>query len=189
MDLCITLQTKVLALETTKTTQALEIESLKRRVKKLEKKQRSRTHKLKRLYKVGSTRRVESSDDEGLGAQEDASKQGRKIAQSDADAEVTLINETEGRYGDNLMFDTSALDNEEVFAEQDVIEKEVSTDDPVTTAGEVVTTAVSAATSMVSTATTTVVATPTITVQPQQRAKGIAFREPVESTVTTTVPS
>ncbi|GJT01309.1 retrovirus-related pol polyprotein from transposon TNT 1-94 [Tanacetum coccineum] len=48
---------------------------------------------------------------------------------------------------------------------------------------------VSAATIMVSTATTTVVATPSITAQPQQRAKGIAFREPVESTVTTTVPS
>ncbi|GJX39622.1 hypothetical protein Tco_0252925 [Tanacetum coccineum] len=42
---------------------------------------------------------------------------------------------------------------------------------------------------MVSTATTTVVATPAITTPPQQRAKGIAFREPVESTITTTVPS
>nr|GEW49961.1 copia protein [Tanacetum cinerariifolium] len=68
-------QTRVLALEQTKTTQANEIDSLKRRVKKLEKKQRSRTHKLKRLYKVGLTARVESSDDEhSLG--EDASKHG-----------------------------------------------------------------------------------------------------------------
>nr|GEU44765.1 uncharacterized mitochondrial protein AtMg00810-like [Tanacetum cinerariifolium] len=48
----------VLDLEKTKTTQALEIDSLKRRVKRLEKKQRSRTHKLKRLYKVGLTARV-----------------------------------------------------------------------------------------------------------------------------------
>ncbi|GKD02192.1 hypothetical protein Tco_1177166 [Tanacetum coccineum] len=48
---------------------------------------------------------------------------------------------------------------------------------------------VSTATTMVSTATTIVVATPAITTPPQQRAKGIAFREPVESTVTTTVPS
>nr|GEX22127.1 hypothetical protein [Tanacetum cinerariifolium] len=45
-------QTRVLNLEKRKTTQALEIDSLKRRVKKLEKKQRSRTYKLKRLYKV-----------------------------------------------------------------------------------------------------------------------------------------
>ncbi|GJW46294.1 hypothetical protein Tco_0077940 [Tanacetum coccineum] len=66
-----------------------EIASLKRRVKKLEKKDRSRTHKLKRLYKVGLTARVESSDDkESLG--EDASKQGR-IDSIDADAEITLV--------------------------------------------------------------------------------------------------
>nr|GEW14825.1 hypothetical protein [Tanacetum cinerariifolium] len=51
MELCTTLQSRILALEKTKTTQALEITRLKMRVKKLEKKQRSRTHKLKRLYK------------------------------------------------------------------------------------------------------------------------------------------
>ncbi|GJV36327.1 hypothetical protein Tco_1408804 [Tanacetum coccineum] len=44
----------LLAREKTKTTQAEEIVSLKRRVKKLEQKKRSRTHGLKRLYKVGS---------------------------------------------------------------------------------------------------------------------------------------
>ncbi|GKC07833.1 hypothetical protein Tco_0999443, partial [Tanacetum coccineum] len=64
MALCTTLQTRVLDLEKTKTTQANEIASLKRRVKKLEKKRSSRTHKLKRLYKVGLTARVESSRDE-----------------------------------------------------------------------------------------------------------------------------
>ncbi|GKB30765.1 hypothetical protein Tco_0870166 [Tanacetum coccineum] len=52
------------------------------RVKKLEKKDRSRTHKLKRLYKVGLSARVESSgNEEDLG--EDASKHGR-IADIDA---------------------------------------------------------------------------------------------------------
>ncbi|GKB92804.1 hypothetical protein Tco_0965076, partial [Tanacetum coccineum] len=66
----------LLARENTKTTQGNEIASLKRRVKKLEKKNRSRSHKLKRLYKVSLTPRVESSsDEECLG--EDASKQGR----------------------------------------------------------------------------------------------------------------
>ncbi|GJW22950.1 hypothetical protein Tco_0033572 [Tanacetum coccineum] len=57
---------RVLALETTKTTQATEIASLKRRVKKLERRNKSRTHGLKRLYKVGSSRRVESSDEEDM---------------------------------------------------------------------------------------------------------------------------
>nr|GEZ02058.1 hypothetical protein [Tanacetum cinerariifolium] len=56
----------VLALENTKTTQALEIKSLKRKVKKLERGKRSRTHGVKRLYKVGLSARVESSKDEGL---------------------------------------------------------------------------------------------------------------------------
>ncbi|GJR54847.1 hypothetical protein Tco_1405368 [Tanacetum coccineum] len=68
---------------------ALEIDSLKRMVKKLEKKQRSMTHELRRLYKVGLSARVISSEDEG----------------------------------------------------QDMDEKEVSTADPVNTAGEVVTAA------------------------------------------------
>ncbi|GJT67525.1 hypothetical protein Tco_1019005 [Tanacetum coccineum] len=51
-------QIRVLDLENTKTTQQNEIDSLKRRVKKLEQKKRSRTHKLKRLRKVGATARV-----------------------------------------------------------------------------------------------------------------------------------
>ncbi|GKF55044.1 hypothetical protein Tco_0165384 [Tanacetum coccineum] len=73
MELCTNLQTRVLDLEKTKTTQAYEIDSLKRRVKRLEKKKRPRTHELKRLYKVGLTARVESSKDvESLG--EDVSK-------------------------------------------------------------------------------------------------------------------
>ncbi|GJX25083.1 uncharacterized mitochondrial protein-like protein [Tanacetum coccineum] len=67
--------------------------------------------------------RVESSNDVSLGAQDDASKQGRKIVDLDADAEVTLVDGTQEMNDENLMFDT------------------VSTADPVTTAGEVVTTA------------------------------------------------
>ncbi|GJX74704.1 hypothetical protein Tco_0313299 [Tanacetum coccineum] len=139
---------EVLDLENTKTAQAQEITSLKLRVKKLEKKRGSRTHKLKRLYKVGRSARMVSSDDASLGDQEDASKQGRKIDDINKDAEITLIDETQGRYGDDLMFDTCVLDDEEMFAGQDmdkkeinVAEKEVSTADPVTTTGEVVTTA------------------------------------------------
>ncbi|GJT38134.1 uncharacterized mitochondrial protein-like protein [Tanacetum coccineum] len=52
MEIYTTLQSRVLDLEKTKTTQANEIASLKRRVKKLEQKKRSRTHGLKRLHKV-----------------------------------------------------------------------------------------------------------------------------------------
>ncbi|GJS78443.1 hypothetical protein Tco_0728324 [Tanacetum coccineum] len=116
--------------------------------KKLEKKRGSRNHKLKRLFKVVRSARVIFSNEASLGDQEDASKHGRKIDDIDKDAEITLVHETHGRYGDDLMFDTGVLDDEEVFAGQDmaekeinVVKKEVSTVDLVTTAGEVVTTA------------------------------------------------
>nr|GEW38445.1 uncharacterized mitochondrial protein AtMg00810-like [Tanacetum cinerariifolium] len=61
---------RVIELENTKTTQSNEIACLKRRVKKLEKRNKSRTHKLKRFYKVGLTVKVESSYNEEILEQE-----------------------------------------------------------------------------------------------------------------------
>nr|GEV91994.1 putative ribonuclease H-like domain-containing protein [Tanacetum cinerariifolium] len=62
-----------------------------KRVKKLKKKNKSRTHKLKRLYKVGLTVSVvESSNDNDENFGEDASKQGR-IDDIDADEDITLV--------------------------------------------------------------------------------------------------
>nr|GEW37413.1 putative reverse transcriptase domain-containing protein [Tanacetum cinerariifolium] len=52
IEICTKLHNRVFDLENTKTAQAQEIDSLKRRVKKLEKRQKSKTHGLKRLYKV-----------------------------------------------------------------------------------------------------------------------------------------
>nr|GEV34855.1 reverse transcriptase domain-containing protein [Tanacetum cinerariifolium] len=99
----------VLDLEKTMTTQCNEIASLKRRVKKLEKKNRSRTHRRKRLYKVGLKARVESSgDEESLG--EDAFKQGMRINAIDADEDITLVSAT-----DNEMFDVDVLCGEEML--------------------------------------------------------------------------
>nr|GEY33310.1 hypothetical protein [Tanacetum cinerariifolium] len=139
MELYTKLQLRVLALETTKANQALEIESLKRRVKNLEKKASKKTHKLKMLYKIGSSTRVKSSEDAGLGDQEDASKQRRMIEDLDVDEGVALVDETQGR-NDQDMFDTSIFDDEEVVAKEVVIGNEVNTVDPVLTASEVVTT-------------------------------------------------
>ncbi|GJX89977.1 hypothetical protein Tco_0343303, partial [Tanacetum coccineum] len=86
-----------------------------------EKKGGSRTYKLERLYKVSRSARVVSSDEASLGDQDDASKQGRKIDDIDKDTKITLVDETQGRYGDDLMFDTGILDDEEVFAGQDMV--------------------------------------------------------------------
>ncbi|GJY97756.1 putative ribonuclease H-like domain-containing protein [Tanacetum coccineum] len=73
---------------------------------------------------------------------EDVSKQGRKIKDLDANAEVTLVTETQERNDEEMLFDIhDDLQGEEVVAEEVIAEKEVSTTDPVTTAGEGVTTA------------------------------------------------
>ncbi|GJW97889.1 hypothetical protein Tco_0179697 [Tanacetum coccineum] len=141
MVLCTKLQKQVLDLEKAKSDQAIEIASLKKRVDKLEKRRKFRTTGLKRLKKVGAARRIESSND-SLGAQEDASKQGRRIEDIDADAEVTLVNETQERQDEDLMFDTGVLDGDEMFVDATTGEKdEQSTKIDDSTAGEAVTTA------------------------------------------------
>ncbi|GJZ88766.1 hypothetical protein Tco_0660548 [Tanacetum coccineum] len=137
MTLCTKLQKQVLDLEEAKTAQAKEIANLKKRVKQLEKRRNSRTSRLKRLRKVGSDSRVESFNDVSLGAQKDAAKQGRKIVDLDADAEVALIDETQERYDEEIFFDVQ----DDLQGEEVVAEKEVSATDPVTTVDEVVTTA------------------------------------------------
>ncbi|GJW16702.1 hypothetical protein Tco_0024138 [Tanacetum coccineum] len=126
MEICTNLQRKVLTLEETKTTQAAKIISLKKRVNKLEKGKKTRTHKLKRLYKVGLSARVVSSEDEAiLGDQKDASKQGRKIANIDKDADITLVHGAQGR-NDDIMFDIDDLAGDEVVVETEAASKNVN---------------------------------------------------------------
>ncbi|GKD51336.1 hypothetical protein Tco_1280312 [Tanacetum coccineum] len=77
-----------------------------------------------------------------LKKREDASKQGRRIEDIDADAEVTLVNETQERQDEDLMFDTGILDGDEMFVDATTGEKdEQSTKIDDSTAGEAVTTA------------------------------------------------
>ncbi|GKA18623.1 hypothetical protein Tco_0698538 [Tanacetum coccineum] len=186
VEFCTKLQQRVLNLENIKTTQAQEITSLKLRVKKLENKGGSRIYKLKRLYKVSRSARMVSSNEASLGDQEDASKQGRKIDDIDKDADIALVDETQGRYGDDLMFDTCVLDDEDVFAGHDMAEKDINVaKKEVSTAGEIVTTAsveVSTADDL------TLDQTLTEIISARPKAKGIVFREPDESTTTTTRP-
>nr|GEU68975.1 replication protein A 70 kDa DNA-binding subunit B [Tanacetum cinerariifolium] len=171
MELCTNLQNRVLNLEKTKTTQKNEIDSLKRRVKKLEKRNRSRTHKLKRLYKVGLSARVESSrDEESLG--EDASKQG-KIDDIDADEDITLVNDV-----DNEMFDIDDLGGEEVFVagQNEYVVKKVVNVAQVSTA-TITTKEITLAQALEAVKTS------------KPKVKGIVFQEPCKSTTTTTIVS
>nr|GEX55977.1 hypothetical protein [Tanacetum cinerariifolium] len=164
MELCTNLQNRVLDLETTKTTQAMEIESLKRRVPKLKKKQKSRTYNLKRLYKVGLSARVESSkdkarlksfEDEALG-EEDASKQGR-IA--DIDSEVFVAQQDEN-----------------------VVEKEVDV------AQVQINTAATTPTISIDKATLAQALAELKQEKPKAKVKGIVFHKPEESTTTAAIP-
>ncbi|GJY07150.1 putative ribonuclease H-like domain-containing protein, partial [Tanacetum coccineum] len=101
----LTTDVEILELENTKTSQAAEIAKLKEKVKKLERRSKSRTLGLKRLKKVGRTARIESSEDE----------------------EITLVNEAQERNNDNLMFDTRVFDEQEVEVEKVVSTAEVTT--------------------------------------------------------------
>nr|GEU83719.1 retrovirus-related Pol polyprotein from transposon TNT 1-94 [Tanacetum cinerariifolium] len=72
------------------------------RVKKLEKKGGSRTHKLKRLLKIGRKAIVVSSDEESFG-EDDVTKQGMKIADIDANEGITLVDETIKNQGSSIL--------------------------------------------------------------------------------------
>nr|GEY72681.1 hypothetical protein [Tanacetum cinerariifolium] len=74
--------------------------------------------KLQELMKLCT--KLESSAEEPSLGEEDAFKQGRNIADIDADAETILVDETaedQGRYDDQEMFDTNVLNDEEVVVE------------------------------------------------------------------------
>ncbi|GJZ44280.1 hypothetical protein Tco_0591535 [Tanacetum coccineum] len=118
------------------------------------------------------SRRVESStDQESLGVPEDASKRGRSIEDIDADVYVSLVDETQERQDDDLIFDTRVLDDFEIPVEAKVDGKnEQSTkklDD--STAGEIK----AAKPKVVTTADTT-----TTTTRPKD--KGVVVQEPSE---------
>ncbi|GJU75153.1 hypothetical protein Tco_1272223 [Tanacetum coccineum] len=169
----------VLDLEKAKDAQAKEIAGLKKRVQKLERKKKSRTTGLKRLRKVGESRRVSSSKDkDSLGAQEDASKQGRIFKGIDKDIEVSLVDETHGRSDEVEMFDTDDLHGDEVIVDMVVGEKQEQSakvdEREVSTGVE---------DSVAPTIPVTTAATTTTTIRP--KARGVVVQEPSEFRTTT----
>ncbi|GKB24615.1 hypothetical protein Tco_0864016, partial [Tanacetum coccineum] len=155
LELCTKLSKRVLDLENTKTSQAAEITKLKKRVKKLERSNKSRTPGIKRLRKVGRSAQVVSYEDEGLGTQEDASKQGRKIADLDANAEVVSTAEVTTASATTITID-------ELTLAQTLIEIKTAKAKAVTT---------------VATTTTTAITRP--------KARGVVVQEPCEFRTTT----
>nr|GFA91680.1 hypothetical protein [Tanacetum cinerariifolium] len=86
LDTCSTLAHRVAVLENDKVAQQLEIVKLKARVNKLEKLNKVKSSKLRRLKKVGTSQRVESSDDV-----ENIFNQGRISVDMDQDEGIELV--------------------------------------------------------------------------------------------------
>ncbi|GJZ98958.1 hypothetical protein Tco_0671509 [Tanacetum coccineum] len=124
MELCTNLSQRVLDLENTKTSQAVEITKLKERVKKLERRNKSRTPGLKRLRKVGRSAQVVSSKDEGV-----LDEQEVEVEKVVSTAEVTTVSAT-----------TTTVD--ELTLAQTLIEIKAAKPKAVTTAATTTTTAV-----------------------------------------------
>ncbi|GKD32681.1 hypothetical protein Tco_1248190, partial [Tanacetum coccineum] len=165
MELCTNLSQKVLDLVNTKTSQAAAIAKLTDRVKKLERRNKSRTLGLTRLRKVGRSAQVVSSKDEGLSAQEDASKHGRKISDLDADAEEVKVEKVVSTAEVTIVNATTTTIDKLTLA-QTLMEIKAAKPKAVTTAATITTNAVT-----------------------RPKARGIVVQEPSEFTPTTSQPS
>ncbi|GKB14943.1 hypothetical protein Tco_0848866 [Tanacetum coccineum] len=168
MDICTTLTQRVLDLETelkeTKTTHKAEVADLRKRVKKLEKKNMSRTHKLKRLYKG-------------------------RIADIVDNEEITLVSTTHDDVDEHV--DDTVVDNivEDVIEEEvveDIITAKLIVD--VSTAGDQEVSAVNVPVSAVAPIITTAQptkATKTVEITTAPKVRGISIQEQEESTTKT----
>nr|GFA50428.1 hypothetical protein [Tanacetum cinerariifolium] len=158
LNACTALTRRVEHSTNDKVAQALEITKLKRRVKKLEKGNRVKVLKLRRLQKVGTSQRIDTSEDTMI---EDASTQERMIGDLDKNDAVDLMDDK----------------GEEKKEEEEVV-------DVVTTA-KLITKVVTAASESVTAASTTIAAAEpqnpatTITAAPSKdKGKGIMVEEP-----------
>ncbi|GJT16040.1 hypothetical protein Tco_0874746 [Tanacetum coccineum] len=172
MEICTNLQNRVFNLENTKTTQAQEIDRLKRRAKTLERRQKSRTYGLKRLYKVGLSARVESSNEEQSLDKEDKSKQGRKIDDINVFVAQQEVNVVE----------------KEVDAAQVQVSAAIITEVDITLA-QALAELKSAKPKAITIITTTTDVTTTTPASTRPKAKGIILQEPSETTPTPIVSS
>nr|GEZ87527.1 hypothetical protein [Tanacetum cinerariifolium] len=171
---CTTLTRKVEALEQDKVAQALDIIKLKQMVKKLERKNKLKVSGLRRLKKVGTAQRVESSRDTVI---DDVSKQGEIIANMDANKDVTLK-------------DVVVVAKEVVVEKDDEIKENDDELEPaelkevvkVVTTAKLMTEVVIAASATI-TAATTLITAATLTAAPSaaRRRKGVVIRDPEES--------
>nr|GEV09746.1 hypothetical protein [Tanacetum cinerariifolium] len=216
LDTCAALTRRVEHLEYDKLAQYLEITKLKKRVKKLEKGNRVKVLKLRRLKRIGTSQRIDTSDDTVM---DDESNQGRIIDEMDKDDDVALMDDKEEDKKDE---EAKVVENEQVQGRQAESQAEIykidfdhaskvlsmQEDEPakvqevvdvvttaklitevVTTASETVTAAnatISAAEPQVPAATINVASTKVV-VAPSRRRKGVVIRDPEEESTTSSI--
>nr|GEX80595.1 hypothetical protein [Tanacetum cinerariifolium] len=171
-----------------KVAQALEITKLKRRVKKLEKGNIVRVLKLRRLKRVGTSQRIDTSDDTVM---DDESNQGRIIDEMDKDDDVTLMDDKEEDKKDEeaKVVENTQDEPAEVQEVVDVVTTAKLIIEVVTAASETVT----AASTIISTIepqvpATTITAAPILVADaPSRRRKGVVIRDPEEESTTSSI--
>nr|GEV53404.1 xylulose kinase-1 [Tanacetum cinerariifolium] len=185
------------------------ITMLKQRVKKLERKNKPKVSKIRKLKKVGTAQRTETSDDTVM---DDVSKQGRIIADMDANKDVTLkdvdvvaidvqdakIEESSNVYGRQAesqaqIYQIDLKHADKVLSMHDVDIKPVEHQEvvEVVTTAKLITEVVTAASATITVATPqlTTIATPTLTTAPSaaRRRKGVVIRDPEETDTPSTI--
>nr|GEW13693.1 putative ribonuclease H-like domain-containing protein [Tanacetum cinerariifolium] len=171
LETCTTLIRRVKHLEQDKITQSLEITKLKQRVKKLERRNKLKVSKLKRLKRVGTAQRIDTSEDTVI---DDVSKQGRIIANMDADEDVTLKDVDD--IAKEVVVDAEIEENDEVEPAKlkEVVE--------VVTTAKLMTEVVTAASATITAATTPLTAATIITApNAARKRKGVVIRDPKET--------
>nr|GEU58637.1 ribonuclease H-like domain-containing protein [Tanacetum cinerariifolium] len=177
--------------------QKLEITKLQTRVKKLERANKVKSSKLRRLKKVGTSQRVESSDD-----MEDVSNQGRIIDEMDTDEGIEILDEqvaevqrrqTEKAEVQGRQTEKQAeiykldLDHPSKVLSMQKDDSEVQKAVEVVTTAKLMTEVVTAATSQVSAASATIPAAAlTVGDVHTRRRKRIIIRDPEEELSTET---
>nr|GEV88320.1 putative ribonuclease H-like domain-containing protein [Tanacetum cinerariifolium] len=159
---------------------------LKRRVKKLERRNKVKVLKLRSLQKVGTTHRVKTSDDTVM---DDVSNQGRMIADIDADDDVVLEEAKEVVDDDKVDEDADVQVNADIQGRTAKSQAKIYKID-LDHANKLITKVVTAASTTIIAAeipvpTATTAAASTLTVAPRRRTKGVVIRDPEESTTTT----
>nr|GEX04676.1 hypothetical protein [Tanacetum cinerariifolium] len=163
---------------------------LKRRVKKLKKRNNVRVLKLRRLQRVGTSQRVDTFDDTVM---DDESNQGRMIAEMDQDDAVVLKDDKEE--------DKEVVDKDVEEAKEDETEPtEVQEVVDVVTTAKLITKVVTAASETVTAASAiiptaelkvpaaTLTAAPArVAAAPSSRKKGVVIRDPEEESTTSTI--